>query len=101
MAAVEDYGAQHFIKRVTWSWKGEVPPRNSLSFAKIVSGSMSLGCNAFITMMQTAELRNLKYPSDRRVLPRKCALFVEPQMRPRPVVGSEIRSQGSPQMPGV
>ena len=23
---------------------------------------MSLGCNAFITMMQTAELRNLKYP---------------------------------------
>jgi len=28
---------------------------------------MSLGCNAFITMMQTAELRNLKYPSDPRV----------------------------------
>jgi Protein of unknown function (DUF2950) len=72
-----------------------------LSFAKIASGNMSLGCNAFITTMQTAELRNLMYPSDPRDLPRKWPLFVEPQMRPRPVVVSEIRNQGSPQMPGV
>ena len=89
------YGADH-------SKGGKTAVRAPMvSFAKIASGNMSLGCNAFITMMQTAELRNLKYPSDPRDLPRKWALFVEPQMRTRPMVVSEIRSQGSPQMPGV
>jgi hypothetical protein len=35
-----------------------------LSFAKNGSGNMSLRCNAFITMMQTAELWDLDNPSD-------------------------------------
>ena len=69
-----------------------------LSFAKIAYGDISLRCNAFITVMQAAELWDLNDPSDTRDLPRKGTLLVEPQMRPRPVVVSEIRSQGSPQM---
>lgn len=93
--------AAHPWWKVVWLTGVDYFSTLGLSFAKIASGNMSLGCNAFITMMQTAELRNLKYPSDPRDLPRKWALFVEPQMRPRPVVVSEIRSQGSPQMPGV
>jgi glycosyltransferase involved in cell wall biosynthesis len=72
-----------------------------LSFAKIAYGQISLRCNAFVTVMQPAELWDLNDPSDTRDLPRKGTLLGEPQMRPRPVVISEIRSQGSPQMPGV
>ena len=37
---------------------------NPLSFAKNGSGNMSLRCNAFITMMQTAQLWDLDNPSD-------------------------------------
>jgi hypothetical protein len=36
----------------------------SLSFAKNGSGNVSLRCNAFITMMQAAELWDLDNPSD-------------------------------------
>ena len=72
-----------------------------LSFAKIAYGDISLRCNAFVTVMQAAELWDLNDPSDTRDLPRKGTLLGQPQMRPRPVVISEIRSQGSPQMPGV
>ena len=39
-------------------------PRLYVSFAKNGSGNMSLRCNAFITMMQTAELWDLDDPSD-------------------------------------
>jgi hypothetical protein len=35
-----------------------------LSFAKNASGDMSLRCDAFITVMQTAELRDLDDPAD-------------------------------------
>ena len=70
-----------------------------LSFAKIAYGDISLRFNAFITVMQAAELWDRNDPSDTRDLPRKGTLLGQPQMRPRPVVVSEIRGQGSPQMP--
>ena len=62
---------------------------------------MSLGGNAFISMMQTAELRDLDDLSGTRDLPRKWTLLIEAQMCPRLVVVSEIRSQRSLEMPGV
>jgi hypothetical protein len=73
----------------------------TLSFAKNASADMSLRGNAFITVMQTAELRDLDDPADTRDLPRHRTLLVEAQMGPRSVVVSEIRSQGSLEMPGV
>ena len=51
--------------------------------------------------MQTAELWDLDDPADTRDLPRNRTLLVEAQMGPRFVVVSEIRSQGSLEMPGV
>ena len=72
-----------------------------LSFAKNASAGMSLRGNAFITVMQTAELRDLDDPADTRDLPRNRTLLVEAQMGPRSVVVSEIRSQGSLEMLGV
>ena len=62
---------------------------------------MSLRDNAFITVMQTGELRDLDDPSHTRYLPRNRTLLAEAQMGPRSVVVSEIRSQGSLEMPGV
>ena len=38
-------------------------PYERVSFAKKASADMSLCCNAFITVMQTAELRDLDDPS--------------------------------------
>ena len=70
----------------------------TLSFAKNSSADMSLRHNAFITVMQAAELRDLDDPSRTRDLTRKWTLLVEPQMGPRSVVVSEIRSQGSLEM---
>jgi hypothetical protein len=61
-----------------------------LSFAKNASADMSLRGNAFITVMQTAELRHLDSPADTRDLPRKRTLLVEAQMGPRSMVVSEI-----------
>ena len=72
-----------------------------LSFAKIASATMSLRCNAFITVMETAQLRDCDDPADTRDLPREWTLLVEPQMGPGPMVVTEIRSQGSLQMPRV
>ena len=72
-----------------------------LSIAKNASADMSLRGNAFITVMQTAELWDLDDPADTRDLPRNRTLLVEAQMGPRSVVVSEIRSQGSLEMPGV
>src|SRR5215831_15854964 len=72
-----------------------------LSFAKTASSAMSLRCHAFITVMQTAELRDCDDPADTRDLPRERTLLVEPQMGPGPMVVTEIRSQGPLQMPGV
>ena len=69
-----------------------------LSFAKNASAYMSLRRNAFITVMQAAELRDLDDPSYTRDLTRKWTLLVEAQMGPRSVVVSEIRSQGSLEM---
>ena len=62
---------------------------------------MSLRCNAFITVMKTAELRDYDDPAGTRDLPREWTLLVEPQMSPGTMVVTEIRSQGSLQMPRV
>jgi hypothetical protein len=40
-----------------------------LSFAKNAFAGIALRCNAFITVMQAAEVRNLDDPSDTRDLP--------------------------------
>jgi len=42
---------------------------------------MSLRCNAFITVMETAQLRDCCDPADTGDLPREWTLFAEPQMR--------------------
>jgi hypothetical protein len=73
----------------------------NLSFAKNASTDMSLRGNAFRTVVQTAELRDFDDLSDTRHRPWEWALLVQPQMGPRSVVVSEIRSQGSFEMPGV
>jgi hypothetical protein len=57
-----------------------------VSFAKNASADMSLRGNAFITVMQAAELRDLDDPSPARDSPRKWTLLVEAQMGPRSVV---------------
>ena len=72
-----------------------------MPIAKNASADMSLRCIAFITVMQTAELWDLDDPADTRDLPRNRTLLVEAQMGPRFVVVSEIRSQGSLEVPGV
>jgi hypothetical protein len=72
-----------------------------VSFAKTASAAMSLRCNAFITVMKTAQLRDCDNPADTRDLPREGTLLVEPQMGSGPMVVTEIRSQGSLQMPRV
>jgi hypothetical protein len=59
---------------------------------------MSLRGNAFITVMQAAELWDLDDPSHTRDSTKKWTLLVEAQMGPRCVVVSEIRSQGSLEM---
>jgi len=43
---------------------------------------MSLRCNAFVTVMKTAELRDCDDPVDTRDRPREWTLLVEPQMGP-------------------
>jgi hypothetical protein len=57
----------------------------TLSFAKNASADMSLRGNAFITVMQTAELRDLDDPADTGDLPRNRTMLVEAQN------GSSIR----------
>jgi hypothetical protein len=61
-----------------------------VSFAKNASADMSLSGNALISVMQTAELRDLDDPSGTRDLPRNWTLLVEAQMCPRSVVVSKI-----------
>jgi hypothetical protein len=60
--------------------------RSHLSFAKNASADMSLRGNAFITVMQTAGLRDLDDRADTRDLSRNRTLLVEAQMGPRSVV---------------
>ena len=48
-----------------------------LSFAKNAAAGIALRCNAFITVMQAAEVRNLDDPSDTRDLPCMWTLLVE------------------------
>jgi len=52
-------------------------------------------------VMKTAELRDGDNVADIRDLPREWTLLVEPQMGSGPMVVTEIRSQGSFQMPSV
>ena len=47
------------------------------SFAKNAFAGIALRCNAFITVMQTAEVGNLDDPSDTRDLPNLRTLLVE------------------------
>src|SRR5215472_14064438 len=75
--------------------------REYLSFAKTASAAMSLRCNAFITVMETAQLRDCEDPADARNLSREWTLLVEPQMGSGPMVVTEIPSQDTLQMPGV
>jgi hypothetical protein len=72
-----------------------------LSFAKNASGDMALRCNTFITVMQTAELRDLDDPSLPGDLPGKWAFFIQSQVSPRAVIVGEIGSERSLQMPGI
>jgi hypothetical protein len=51
--------------------------RKTLSFAKNAFVGIALRCNAFITVMQAAEARNLDDPSDARDLPCMWTLLVE------------------------
>ena len=53
---------------------------DDLSIAKTASAAMSLRCRAFITVMETAQMRNGDDPADARNLPRVWTLLVEPQM---------------------
>lgn len=71
-----------------------------MSCAKTASALMSLRCNAFITVMKATHLRDCDNPSGTR-LPREGTLLVEPQMGSGLMVVTEIRSQGSLQMPRV
>jgi hypothetical protein len=48
-----------------------------LSFAKNAAAGIALRCNAFITAMQAAKVRNLDDPSDTRELPCMWTLLVE------------------------
>ena len=48
-----------------------------LSFAKNAFAGIALRCNAFITVMQANEVRNLDDPSDTRDLPSMWILLVE------------------------
>jgi hypothetical protein len=48
-----------------------------LSFAKNASAGIASRCNAFITVMQAAKVRNLDDPSDTRDLPSVRTLLVE------------------------
>src|SRR5215471_4532925 len=57
-----------------------------LSFAKIASATMSLRCNAFVTVMKTSDLRDCDDPADTRDRPREGTLLVEPQMGPGTMV---------------
>ncbi len=72
-----------------------------LSFAKTASAAMSLRCNAFVTVMKTAELRDCDNSADTRDPPRERTLLVETQMGSGRMVVTEIRGQGSLQMPRV
>ena len=54
-----------------------------LSFAKNASAGIALCCNAFITVMQASEVRNLDDPSDTRDLPRMWKSVGEIQRRQR------------------
>jgi hypothetical protein len=51
--------------------------REMLSFAKNAFAGIALRCNAFITVMQAAKVRNLDDPSDTRDLPCMWTLLVE------------------------
>jgi len=88
--------------RMPWHTSGLSVIKNqsapSLSIAKTASAAMSLRCHAFITVMETAQMRNGDDPADARNLPRVWTLVVEPQMGPGRVVVTEIPSQGPLQM---
>ena len=63
--------------------------------AKIASADMSLRCNAFVAVMQTAQLRDLDEPSDTRDLPRKWTLLVNNDCCKRPLALAFDRSSMS------
>jgi hypothetical protein len=63
-----------------------------LWFAKDASGAMSLRGNAFITVMQAPELRDLDDPSDPRDVTIEWALLAEAQMGPGFVVVAKYGS---------
>ena len=64
--SVSDVDIQHWLEQ------------RYLSFAKNAFAGIALRCNAFITVMQAAEVRDLDDPSDTRDLPCMWTLFVEP-----------------------
>jgi len=62
-----------------------IPEGLILSFAEIASATMSLRCNAFITVMETAQLRDRDDPADARIVADPTAFYELPGILSRPV----------------
>ena len=72
--------------------------QNLLSFVNIVSVAISLRCNAFIAVMQSAKLRNLNDSPATHYLPRNWTLLAQSQMRSGFMIVAEVVSQYPLQM---
>ena len=87
MAVAEPDGEVRFL--------GVIP---NLSFANNRSGYKLLCCNAFITVVESAELWNGNDLSVAQRLSRKRTLFIEAQMGSRTMVVAEVTRQRSFEM---
>src|SRR5215472_9887962 len=66
-----------------------------LSFAQNAPVSITLCCNAFITVMQAAEVRDRNDPANARDLPSVRTLLRQPEVRPRPMLIGKIRMKSA------
>ena len=67
--------------------------QKSPSFAIIQSAPQPSRCDKFIAAVQASKLRDLNNPPRTGDLPGRGALLVQPEVSPRPVVITEIKSQ--------
>ena len=74
---------------------------HGLSFAKNQSGQKLLCCNAFISVMEAAELWNGDNLSNIQHLSRKRTLLAQAQVSSRFMVVAEVRRQRSLEVAGV
>ena len=81
------------IKRLHWIDKWPLRQIERLSFANNGSAYKLLCSNAFITVVESAELWNCNDLSVAQRLSRKRTLFAEAQMGPRIMVVAEITRQ--------